>query len=53
MDGLLCISQKPEEAPTLCGVEVELTLGEVLEPVVLLEPFKGLLDGGVCLGSGS
>lgn len=23
MDGLLCISQKPKEAPTLCGVEVE------------------------------
>lgn len=47
------IPQKPKEASALCGVEVERALGEVLEPVVLLEPFKGLLDGGVCLGSGS
>lgn len=53
MNGLFRIPQKPKEAPTLCGVEVERALGEVLEPVVLLEPFKGLLDGGVCLGSGS
>lgn len=53
MDGLLCIPQKPKEASALSGVEVERALGEVLEPVVLLEPFKGLLDGGVCLGSGS
>ena len=53
MNGLFRIPQKPKEAPTLCGVEVERALGEVLEPVVLLEPFKGLLDGRICLGSGS
>ena len=53
MNGLFCIPQKPKEASALSGVEVERALGEVLEPVVLLEPFKGLLDGGVCLGSGS
>ena len=52
-DGLFRIPQKPKEASALSGVEVERALGEVLEPVVLLEPFKGLLDGGVCLGSGS
>ena len=52
-DGLFRIPQKPKEASTLCGVEVERALGEILEPVVLLEPFKCLLDGGVCLGSGS
>ena len=52
-DRLFRIPQKPKEASALCGVEVERALGEVLEPVVLLEPFKGLLDGGVCLGSGS
>lgn len=53
MNRLLCIPQKPKEASALSGVEVERALGEVLEPVVLLEPFKGLLNGGVCLGSGS
>lgn len=53
MDGLFRIPQKPKEASALCGIEVERALGEVLEPVVLLEPFKGLLNGGVCLGSGS
>ena len=48
MDGLFRIPQKPKEASALCGVEVERALGEVLEPVVLLEPFKGRKSAGLC-----